>query len=555
MKHDLSERIRFSERIKEITLALVEQRSVVETVDEIAVSDKVYEIMSQMDYYKKHPEKLYFVPVEKDRWGRKIVVAILNGEKTKNKKTVAFIGHTDTVGTSDYGLLSEYATKPYELVEKLKELPLNQEVLDDIESGKYLFGRGIFDMKSGVAIVMAMMEEISKDIENFEGNIVFAAVCDEEGSSKGMLTFVPELIRLKRKFGYDYQAMLDPDYIAPAYPEDTNVYQYVGTVGKLMPTFLAVGKESHVGESFSGLDPNKILSEITGRINLNPRYSDVVDGEVTLPPVTLKQRDLKPEYSVQIANKAVVYYNYATHCSTPDEVIAKMVNVGAQSFHAVINRLNERYEVFCKMSGRKFEPLPWKERTLSYKELYALVREEVGPELDEKVRAYAERISHHQKVNVRRQTMKVVEYVHSLWSDKEPVLIVYLTPPYYPHIYVEGSRPKDKALIDALDYAVSTTECDYNLVQKKFLPCISDLSYAAAPREEGAIQGLKDNMPGFGIVYNLPLDEMAELDLPVADIGSYGKDAHQFTERVETVYSFEVLPGIIYKTMKKLLEN
>ena len=410
-------------------------------------------------------------------------------------------------------------------------------------------------MKSGVAIVMAMMEEISKDIENFEGNIVFAAVCDEEGSSKGMLTFVPELIRLKREFGYDYQAMLDPDYIAPAYPGDTNVYQYVGTVGKLMPTFLAVGKESHVGEAFSGLDPNKILSEITGRVNLNPRFSDVVDGEVTLPPVTLKQRDLKPEYSVQIANKAVVYYNYATHCSTPDQVVDKMVKVGSQSFQKVINTMNERYEVFCKMCGREYTPLPWKERTLSYKELYALVREEIGEELDEMVRAYAERISHHQKVDVRRQTMKVVEYVHSLWADKEPVLIVYLTPPYYPHIYVESSRPKDKALIDALDYAVSTTECDYNLVQKKFLPCISDLSYAAAPREEGAIQGLKDNMPGFGIVYDLPLDEMAELDLPVADIGSYGKDAHQFTERVETVYSFEVLPDIIYKTMIRLLEN
>ena len=330
--------LNLSNRIKEITLELVKVKSIVETTDEVNVSDKVFEIMSQMDYYKKHPEKLYCLPVKGDRWNRKIVVAILNGEKGSSKKTVPFIGHTDTVGISDYGSLADYATEPEILVEKLKELPLNQEVLDDIESGKYLFGRGIFDMKSGVAIIMAMMEEISKDIENFEGNIVFAAVCDEEGSSKGMLTFVPELIRLKKEFGYDYQAMLDPDYIAPAYPGDTSVYQYVGTVGKLMPTFLAVGKESHVGESFSGLDPNKILSEITGRINLNPRYSDVVDGEVTLPPVTLKQRDLKPEYSVQIANKAVVYYNYATHCSTPDEIIAKMVKVGAQSFHTVINR-------------------------------------------------------------------------------------------------------------------------------------------------------------------------------------------------------------------------
>lgn len=65
--------------------------------------------------------------------------------------------------------------------------------------------------------------------------------------------------------------------------------------------------------------------------------------------------------------------------------------------------------------------------------------------------------------------MKVVEYVHSLWSDKNPVLIVYFTPPYYPHIYVEGSRPKEKTLIDAVNHAVTTTECDYSLVQKKFL--------------------------------------------------------------------------------------
>jgi arginine utilization protein RocB len=48
---------------------------------------------------------------------------------------------------------------------------------------------------------------------------------------------------------------------------------------------------------------------------------------------------------------------------------------------------------------------------------------------------------------------------------------------------------------------------------------------------------------------------MQELDLPVADIGCYGKDAHQFTERVETVYSFEVLPEILYKTMVYMLEH
>ena len=49
----------------------------------------------------------------------------------------------------------------------------------------------------------------------------------------------------------------------------------MGTVGKLMPTFYVVGKETHVGESFKGLDPNQITAQIISRINLNPEFCDV----------------------------------------------------------------------------------------------------------------------------------------------------------------------------------------------------------------------------------------------------------------------------------------
>ena len=343
-----------SKRIKEIALELVAQKSIVETDDEVTMTEKVYEIMGRMDYFKKHPEKLYYVPVKNDRWNRKIVVAIVNGEKAPSKKTVVFIGHTDTVGISDYGNLSEYATKPEVLAEKLKEVNLKQEVLDDMASGKYLFGRGIFDMKSGDANIMAIMEMISADVENFEGNIIFAAVCDEEGNSSGMLAFVPELIRLRKECGYDYQAVLDPDYIAPAYAGDPNIYQYIGTVGKLMPTFFVVGKETHVGESFSGLDPNQVAAEITRRLNLNPEFSDVVEGEVTLPPITLKQRDLKTEYSVQTAKSTILFFNYATHCSTPSQVMDKMIKAAQECFEEVVKTLNERYEKFCHMSSRDY---------------------------------------------------------------------------------------------------------------------------------------------------------------------------------------------------------
>ena len=54
-------------------------------------------------------------------------------------------------------------------------------------------------MKCGLSTLIAIVEYLSDDVEALEGNIVFAAVCDEEGNSGGMLSVVPELVRLKRR--------------------------------------------------------------------------------------------------------------------------------------------------------------------------------------------------------------------------------------------------------------------------------------------------------------------------------------------------------------------
>ncbi len=543
-------------RIEEIAVELTNQLSVVETPGELNSVQKVYDIFSEMDYYKKHPEHLKFVDVVNDKLGRKSVLAILKGKKGNSKKTVLMIGHTDTVGISDYGSLKEYANKPYELTEKFKEIAstLPEEVRKDLESGDYLFGRGLFDMKTGDAIIIALMEEISKDIENFEGNLIYAAVCDEEGNSGGMLSVIPELVKIQEKEGFEYLALLDTDYMTSEFEGDENKYVYIGTVGKLMPSFYVVGKETHVGESFKGIDPNQIASSITNRINLNADFCDVAEGEVSLPPITLKQRDLKPEYSVQIAKTSTLFFNYATHSSTPDEVLVKMKGAALEAFQSTIDNLDLQYERFCKLAGREYKKLPWKARVLTYEELYKEVKSEMGNELDERIAKLTEEMLKDESIDQRDFSLKLVEAVHGLWSDREPVVVVYYTPPYYPHIYVEGSAPKEKALLDAVADAVNTTKSDYKLVYKKFFPYISDLSYGAAPKDPKIIAALKNNMPGFGTKYDLPLEDMQKLDLPVLDIGAFGKDAHKFTERIEKKYSFEVAPVLVYKTIMNLLK-
>ena len=90
---------------------------------------------------------------------------------------------------------------------------------------------------------------------------------------------------------------------------------------------------------------------------------------------------------------------------------------------------------------------------------------------------------------------------------------------------------------------IANTDVPYDIQLKKFYPYISDLSYATAPQDVDALDSLRNNMPGFGKKYYLPLEAMQELNLPVVNIGPFGKDAHKFTERVEKNYSFVVAPN------------
>lgn len=544
---------RIAKRTEEIALLLTNTLSVVDTAGEWEIAQVIYDFFSQMPYYQEHPEDLTYVETG-DELGRRSVLAILRGQKP-SKKTIVTIGHIDTVGISDYGNLAHLANQPQELMEALKELDLSDQVRQDLESGDYLCGRGIFDMKSGDAILMTLFEELAQDLENFEGNLIFAAVCDEESNSSGMLTVLPRLVELQEKEGLDYLALLDTDYMTSEYEGDPNRYIYLGTVGKLMPSFLIVGKETHVGEAFGGLDPNALSSAILKKINMNTDYCDLVEGEASLPPISLYQRDQKTEYSVQTAKSSVLYFNYATHESTPDVVIEKMKGAAQEAFEELIEELNKEYKKFCDL-GKKIEykELPWRARVRTYKELLEEVAKD-EPQLGQIMAAYEADLLKEKDLDTRLFAQKMVEKAQSLWKDQDPVVVVYLSPPYYPHIYVDGANPKDQALIEAVDQAVETTKTDYQLVYKKFFPYISDLSYAAAPKDPAIVASLKENIPGFGTKYQLPLEDMQKLSLPVVNIGSYGHDAHQFTERVERDYSYRLAPELVYKTIIHLLKD
>ena len=539
------------ERIRALTLDLVGIRSVVGTAEETLVSERIRDILSPLPYFRENPENLFLVENISDPLGRKSLMAMVEGRKDENRKTVVLIGHIDTVGISDYGSLEESATDPEKLMEHFKDMELPEAVRKDLLSGNYLFGRGVLDMKSGCSVILHLLENAAEHPEDFSGNLVAAFVSDEEGNSRGMLSCIPELVRLKKEHQLDYTVALDTDYTSIRTLLDPNRYLYAGTVGKLMPSFYVVGKETHVGDPFGGLDSNELAAELVRSINLNVELSDLSMGELTVPPVTLRLKDLKPEYSVQTNRDTSVYFNFSTHESTPLMVLEKLKDVAEKSFSKVITRLNKEYVTFTEKMNLPHQSLPWKSRVATYEEVFqeVLAKE---PYLQEILDAHVRDLMEAGLTDEREISLHAVRKLHTLWGVKDPVMILYFSPPYYPHIAVKGSTDREQLLLDTLD-DLADEEGIPPIKARKFYPYISDLSYFSLP-EEASVTSLRQNMPGFGISYTLPLEDIRELSLPVTNIGPYGFDAHQFTERIEVDYSFHTLPDLVLKTVEEMLK-
>ena len=541
-------------KIKTLAVELTQIRSVVGTSGENDVAKKVYETLAELDYFRLHPDNLRLLPVREDELGRNGVFALIEGSRSPSKKTLLCIGHIDTVGVADYGGLQPIATDPAALKEKLAAATkFSEPALSEILSADWLLGRGILDMKTGVAALMVMVEHFSRCPEKLTGNLVFCAVPDEEGNSAGMLSAVQDLAQLQTERGWDFTAAIDTDFMTFRYPEDENRYVYVGTTGKLLPCFFIYGEETHVGEPFNGLDANLLASEVMRRIDLATDLCDIADGEVALPPISLHQRDNKTEYSVQTANTVNLYFNWPTHSSEPAEVLAKCRVKAVEAFEAVIAHLNAEYENFCRMSHIPFRRLPWETNVLTYDELYRQVKEEMGDEIDRILEGLIEKLRG-RNADDREVSMAIVDEVHKHCSDKNSKIVVYFAPPYYPHNFVRDGDARSDILLAAVRRAVAEARSvyDYPIVTRRFYPYISDLSYCGIAAAEH-MGKLTENMPAWQLTYHLPVQAIQAISMPVVNIGPYGKDAHKLSERVCVNYSFDAMPLILQRTMESLL--
>lgn len=532
-------------RIEELAIELTRIPSVVGTPGENDITSYIMGLIKTLPYFRLNPEKAFTAPVKGDSLGRSSVIAIVD-PPGRPKGALLLIGHTDTVGTSDYSGLKDLAQDPPRLAEALKLQELDDAAACDLASGDYIFGRGIFDMKAGVAALICLLSDLSQNPGALERSLVFAFLPDEEGGSLGMLAAVEAAAAIAESKGLRYSAAIDTDYMTGRYPGDCKNYVYLGSVGKLLPAFYVHGSPSHVGEAFRGLDANLVASHIMRRIDLNPDLCDVAEGELTQPPISLRLKDTKQEYSVQTTGGSHLYFNFSTHFSEPDEVLSRMVAEAEAAMEDALAELDARHAAFLKASGLPPQALPFKARVMTYSELAIEVDVQTGGRLNEIVAEF-EKGDGRDEADPRDFSLGLVMHVHKHLMDQSPKVIAFFSPPYYPHINVSGADSEERALIAAVEKAAEEVSggFGYEIAVRRFYPYISDLSYCRLPKSEGAIDALTRNMPAWGRRYNLPLDAISRIAAPVVNIGPYGKDAHKPTERLCRKYSLDAMPELL----------
>jgi arginine utilization protein RocB len=542
-----------AENIRQLLLDLVKIPSVSPSKEESRLAQEIYDRLAALPYFKKNEGVLRLLPIEDDPYGRHSVFAIVRSPK-KTPKTVILLGHIDVVDTAEARELADLAFDPPAYTRELTKLTLPEEAMEDLRSGDYLFGRGVFDMKCGVAVEIEFLKECAENPHDLEANIALLLVGDEENRSAGMISAIKHLERLQEEEGLDFVACVNAEGVAQRHHGDTNRYISVGTIGKLMPMFYCVGRESHVGSYYEGLNANLLASAVSMVLEGSPEWIDRAGTEVYPPPAALWHRDLREVYSVTLPARVVAGFNVLTVEKTPKTALEMMKQVAFRAFDMALERLKFSALKFSEGSPEKAS-VPWKPKVLTYEEVFEKVREDLakeGASLDEHLKAFIKGLP--RGMDDRLKSIETAGQVLRFYGDKDPAIIVGFLPPYYPHRSNLRKSPRELALMEAVEELISEAASSYGetLVVREHFEAISDLSYMGFQGNKDDLVSLAANTPGWGEVYDLPLDTLLKLDVPVVNIGASGRDAHKYTERLDLKYYLGAYPDLFRSFVKRV---
>ncbi len=533
-----------SQQIEALAKELVQIPSVNSSAHgEADLSRRVFEILSSFPYFQEHPELVWETPLENDPLQRRNVFAFL--PKADSKKIVLLHAHIDTVGVEDFGKQKADAFSPDRLLRFFENYAADAEVQRDALSGEWAFGRGMLDMKSGMAVHLANLLHYSLNPEQLTFNLLLMGNPVEENDHTGVIASLPELLAFKRK-GYEFVIAVNTDFVSPLYEGDSTRYLYTGAAGKILPCFYIKGRETHVGSTLQGIDPTLLSSAINLVINTNPDLCELIDDEEVLPSSALQQRDCKDFYNVQTAKVAHLYFNTFLYERSVTEVLTVLRGAAEEAVREVTDKLDARLAEYRARVGVPIGTIEHEVKVLLFEEY---LRECSQKGVDTAV-IIADTFKKYGSEDKRAFGFRLVEALEHATGDDSAKVILFLAPPFCTHNGIEPDSPVDHAISAAMEKIGA--EHGHTFKKRRFFPFLSDSSYLSMSESKKEIRTLIQNFPGMETIYPLPTDAIQELSIPAVNLGVLGKGAHTWKEMIHKPYSYEVLPRLIREVISNL---
>ena len=579
---------------------LVAIPSISNTKEESLAADYLAKSLAEQDYFRANPGLCGQFPIEGDQLGRTVAYGLVRGN---GRRTVILTGHYDVVDTEEYGEFRKYA---YDVeawknasgpeLEGLLEM-LTPEAREDFCSGEWLFGRGVNDMKGGLAVGLAVTGWFGGRVLEgcgLEGNILFLSVPDEEAYSAGMRGAVPLFVDLARRYDLDYACLLD---LEPCFDEGGGQQVFIGSVGKMLPAVLVQGAKAHVVEAFKGLNAVGVLARLFLETELAPEFAEVCEGELCPPPTWFNLRDRKEGYDVSVPLRAGGYMSVLGFQKTAETLMERLVELGRKAFSEYLARMEGQRRALEEMqeggedgaeavgdcgsgmddrgghygsaaygaelpggrpSGVPGETVP-PYSVLEYRELadycvgkygseaFADWQREQQREAGEMIRAG--------RWSYPQATLELMDRLLTWSKITAPVMVLSYAPPYYPAYHSDhlpGRAGAGSALFDLL--ARAAAGYGVRLEKGNYFCGISDLSYCGGGEGPG-LEGYAANSPMWGGLYSMDSEAMKQFCAPALLFGPVGRDAHQMGERVKAASLLEEVPSVLIKFIEQMFAN
>lgn len=471
-------------RTKEIALTFTTWPSVTGSVEEAAMAGRIAD-------YLKGFDRVWTERITNDSCGRSNVFGFKRG---RSNKTIVLTGHFDVVSIDDYGALKNLAFDSIkllpEIAAKLKLSGENALALADFESGEYLPGRGLLDMKAGLAAGIAAAEFYQGD-----ASLLFIGVADEEERSAGARAAAPFLQKFAKQENLEIKLVINLDAISDQGDGSAGRVVTYGSIGKQLITAFVVGKQTHAGYPQDGVNAAYLAAELVTEFELASDLSETTDGEVAAPPTALYSKDLKQGYNVTTPDQAFVYWNTMQHRRSPADVF----KVAMEHAKRAVDRAKLR-------TGNEIA-------VISYAKLAAQSSTKPKPQ--------------DPSLNLPEQTrLATIEMIRAVGLNKPTVIMGFGSIPY-PAVLMQ-----DQHLRKVIEDAVAPL----GIGSVNYFAGISDMSFFG--EASGDLSVVVANTPIWGTGFTMP--EAA--GYPCINLGPWGRDYHTWLERLHAPYAFEVLP-------------